>query len=188
MHTVVRGRIVASGGLQEPALRQLPRILLSLALTPAIFSSVAVAPQCTMFLLMRCVWYVTKGFFLCLVVYAVRSTPLRAARPMLRDFVALGGEIRWRSRVQVQEDAHAVFLHAQRVVVVAAMSCDPSFTCLVVERPVPRASAWFAAQVVVACLLLGVAEAVVVPDVLFGAAALRRPSSRGPCGASWSSR
>ena len=45
-----------------------------------------------MFLLMRCVWYVTKGFFLCLVVYAVRSTPLRATRPMRRIFVALGGE------------------------------------------------------------------------------------------------
>ena len=30
------------------------------ALTPEIFSSVAVASQFTMFLLMRCVWYVTK--------------------------------------------------------------------------------------------------------------------------------
>ena len=59
----------------------------------------------------------------------------------------------------MEEDADDVLLHAQRVVVVAAMSCDPSFTCLVVERRVPRASAWFAAQVVVARLLLGVAEA-----------------------------
>ena len=73
-------------------MRQLPRILLSLALTPAIFSSVAVAPQCTMFLLMRCVWYVTKDIFFCLVEYAVRSTPLRAARPKRRILVAAGGE------------------------------------------------------------------------------------------------
>ena len=81
-------------------MRQLPRILLSLALTPEIFSSVAVASQCTMFLLMRCVWYVTKDFFLCLVVYGVRSTPLRAARPMRRILVAEGGEkpleVSWR--------------------------------------------------------------------------------------------
>ena len=49
-------------------MRQLPRILLNLALTIERRSSVAVASQCTMFLLMCCVWYVTKDFFVCLVV------------------------------------------------------------------------------------------------------------------------
>jgi len=81
----------------------------------------------------------------------------------------------------VQEDADGVLLHAQRVVVVAAVTRDPALACFVVEVPVATTASRLAAQVVVARFFLSVAEGVVVPDVLLGAAALGGAAAHAAC-------
>ena len=81
----------------------------------------------------------------------------------------------------MEEDADDVLLHAQRVVVVAAVTRDPALACFVVEVPVAATASWLAAQVVVACFSLGVAEGIVVPDVLLGAAALGGAAAHAAC-------